>query len=639
MIDGNESKKVTILQTLTATHLTKTYGEKTLFEDISFLIREGDRIGLVGINGTGKTTLLNAITGTDSYDSGQVETPNQYAMSYLAQKPSFDTNLSIMAAIFAGDNPVFKTIQNYERVLAAYTQDPTNPKLQTQYEQADAQMTQQDAWTVDTDIKTILTQLHLTDLDQPINTLSGGQQKRVGLAQALIESPDLLILDEPTNHLDFDSIEWLEKRLAQYQGALLIVTHDRYFLDRVANQIFELDGGQLYSYNGNYEQFLTQKADRLEREQQAAHKQQQLYKQELTWMRAGAKARTTKQQARINRFNDLKANLTTGPDDSEVDIQMGQSQLGKKVLELKNASLKLGDRQILDDFSILVQANDRIGISGVNGAGKSSLLNVLAERLPLDSGELIVGETVNLGYYTQQNEDLDPNKRVIAYLQEAGEEVIGKNGDRISVTQLLEQFLFSRQMHGTLIGKLSGGEKRRLYLLKILMQQPNVLLLDEPTNDLDIGTLTILENYLENFNGTVITVSHDRYFLDQVADKLLIFEGAGKISTEVGLFSDYLAKQKATPTKSAPKAATASVEEAPVAKTKQKLTYAEQKEYEHIEADMEQLDEQIETIKAEMNANGADYGKLAEWQAQMDQLNQQLDEKMTRWEYLSEYAN
>lgn len=629
------------MQTLTATNLTKTYGEKTLFKDISFLIREGDRIGLVGINGTGKTTLLNALTGTDSYDSGQIETPNQYAMSYLAQKPVFDTNLSIMAAIFAGQNPVFKTIQNYERVLAAYTADPTNPKLQTQYEQADAQMTQQDAWTVDTDIKTILTQLHLTDLDQPINTLSGGQQKRVGLAQALIESPDLLILDEPTNHLDFDSIEWLEKRLAQYKGALLIVTHDRYFLDRVANQIFELDAGQLYTYTGNYEQFLTQKADRIEREQQAAHKQQQLYKQELTWMRAGAKARTTKQQARINRFNDLKGNLTTGPDTAEVDIQMGQSRLGKKVLELKDANLTLDAHPILKDFSLLVQANDRIGITGVNGAGKSSLLNVLAERIPLDSGELVVGETVNLGYYTQQNEDLDLDKRVIAYLQEAGEEVVGKNGDRISVTQLLEQFLFDRSTHGTLIKKLSGGEKRRLYLLKLLMQQPNVLLLDEPTNDLDIGTLTILENYLENFNGTVITVSHDRYFLDQVADKLLVLDGHGNITTEVGLFSDYLAKQKTATTKaSAPKPTPeVTVETVKEPAAKHKLTYNEQKEYAHIETDLEKLDEQIETIKTEMNQNGADYGKLAEWQAELDRLNQELDEKMARWDYLSEYAD
>lgn len=629
------------MQTLTATNLTKTYGEKTLFKDISFLIREGDQIGLVGINGTGKTTLLNALTGTDSYDSGQIETPNQYAMSYLAQKPVFDTNLSIMAAIFAGQNPVFKTIQNYERVLAAYTADPTNPKLQTQYEQADAQMTQQDAWTVDTDIKTILTQLHLTDLDQPINTLSGGQQKRVGLAQALIESPDLLILDEPTNHLDFDSIEWLEKRLAQYKGALLIVTHDRYFLDRVANQIFELDAGQLYTYTGNYEQFLTQKADRIEREQQAAHKQQQLYKQELTWMRAGAKARTTKQQARINRFNDLKGNLTTGPDTAEVDIQMGQSRLGKKVLELKNANLTLDAHPILKDFSLLVQANDRIGITGVNGAGKSSLLNVLAERIPLDSGELVVGETVNLGYYTQQNEDLDLDKRVIAYLQEAGEEVVGKNGDRISVTQLLEQFLFDRSTHGTLIKKLSGGEKRRLYLLKLLMQQPNVLLLDEPTNDLDIGTLTILENYLENFNGTVITVSHDRYFLDQVADKLLVLDGHGNITTEVGLFSDYLAKQKTATTKAtAPKPTPeVTVETVKEPAAKHKLTYNEQKEYAHIETDLEKLDEQIETIKTEMNQNGADYGKLAEWQAELDRLNQELDEKMARWDYLSEYAD
>ncbi|KRN29448.1 ABC transporter family protein [Lactobacillus selangorensis] len=631
------------MQTLTATDLTKTYGEKVLLDHVSFLIREGDRIGLIGTNGTGKTTLLNILAGEEPLDSGAITKPNDYRISYLKQQPELPADLSVMDAVITGDNPAFKTIKAYENVLQQYTAHPEDQKLMDRYMKLDEQMTQQDAWNVDTDVKTILTQLHITDLNQKIGQMSGGQQKRVGLAQVLIEQPDLLIMDEPTNHLDFDSIAWLEDYLAKYKGALLVVTHDRYFLDRVSNQIFELDHGNLGIFAGNYEQYVTEKAEQVQTASEEAHKQQQLYKQELAWMHAGAKARTTKQKGRINHFNELKKNLPKKEQTQSVEIEVGQTRLGKKVIELKDVTLNLGSHPILDDFSLLVQANDRIGITGENGAGKTSLLNVIAGKLPVDSGVVSIGETVNMAYYTQMSEEMNPDQRVIQYLQEAGEEVVSKNGTHISVTQLLEQFLFPRSMHGTLIRKLSGGEKRRLYLLKLLMQQPNVLLLDEPTNDLDIGTLTILENYLQQFNGTVITVSHDRYFLDKVADKLLIFDGNAQIERFSGRLTDYL--NQAAPssaskkTTSAPKEKTAHeapVEQKPAKKTKR--TYAEDLEYKKIEPEMEQLDQTIQNLKQQMAATaGTDYTKLGDLQQQIDTLNKQLDDKMNRWDYLSQF--
>lgn len=504
------------MQTLRIENLTKTYGDKTLFQDASFIINEHDRIGLIGTNGSGKTTFLNTISGFDPADSGELIAPNNYRISYLKQQPELDPEKTIMEAVFDGAAPVFQTIKHYEQALTAYSNDPENEKLQKRYDEAEAKMNQEDAWSADSDIKTILTQLHINDWHQKIKTLSGGQVKRVGLAQVLIQEPDLLILDEPTNHLDFDSIAWLENYLASYKGALLVVTHDRYFLDQIANQIIELSFGKLYFYTGNYQDFVDQKAKRVERELTAEHKQQQLYKKELAWMRTGAKARTTKQQARINSFNELKENLNKVQVDGKVDINLGQQRLGKKVLELKHASLNLDEHAILKDFDLLIQAGDRIGITGGNGAGKSSLLNVLAGKLALDSGKLITGETVKIAYYQQKTEDIPEDKRVISYLNDVAQTIVNKDGEHVSTTQLLEQFLFPRSMHGTLIKKLSGGEKRRLYLLKLLMMQPNVLILDEPTNDLDIGTLTVLEDYLDQFQGTVITVSHDRYFLSLI---------------------------------------------------------------------------------------------------------------------------
>lgn len=633
------------MQTLRVEHLTKTYGEKTLFKDANFIINEHDRIGLIGTNGSGKTTLLNAIAGIDPADSGEFVMPNDYRIGYLKQIPDLDETKTIMDAVFDGAAPVFQTIRQYEDAVAKYAEHPEDEKLQRRYDQAEKKMNQEDAWNADSEVKTILTQLQIKDLNQKIGTLSGGQKKRVGLAQVLIQAPDLLILDEPTNHLDFDSISWLEKYLASYKGALLVVTHDRYFLDQVATQIMELSFGTLYAYEGNYEDYVRQKAERVERELVQEHKTQQLYKKELAWMRTGAKARTTKQQARINHFNELQKSVDHKVQvDQDVQINLGSKRLGKKVLELKDASAKLGSHQIIKDFNMMINAGDRIGITGLNGAGKSSLLNILADKIPLDQGELITGETVRIAYYQQQTEPIPDDKRMINYLNEVGQSVVNKDGERISTTQLLEQFLFPRFMHGTLIRKLSGGEKRRLYLLKLLMQQPNVLLLDEPTNDLDIGTLTVLEDYLDNFDGTVITVSHDRYFLDKVADQLYIFEGNAKIDRYSGKFTDYLANVQSSSKKKAVKASKKNDEAQPrkadAPKEKTKLTYAERLEYEKLEKEINALDEKRSELQREMeNTPGTDYTKLGDLQREIDKLDEKSMAKMERWEELAQYID
>jgi len=628
-----------------ATNLKSIYGEKTLLDGVSFLIETGDRVGIVGVNGAGKTTLLNAISGINPADSGSLETPNDYTIGYLTQNPVLDEDKLVMDAIFAGAQPVFQLIRDYEAALDEYANNPTDDKILNRYTKLEEKMTQEDAWLAESEVKTILTQLHLPNLNLPVSALSGGQRKRVGLAQVLIQAPDLLLLDEPTNHLDFDSIEWLEKYLSNYRGAVVTVTHDRYFLDNVANRVFELSFGKLYEYTGNYQEYVLAKAERVEAAKIADHKSAQLYKQELAWMRTSARARSTKQKARENRFAEVEAKQGTLQVDSDVEVNLGQARLGKKVINIVDADLKFKNRVILDHFNELIQANQRIGITGPNGTGKSTLLNAIAGKIKLDAGELEVGETVRMAYYTQQTEPIPEDQRVIAYLSEVAEEVTNKDGAKVSVAELLEQFLFPSFMHGTLIRKLSGGEKRRLFLLKLLLQQPNVLLLDEPTNDLDIGTLTVLEDYLKHFAGTVITVSHDRYFLDKVANHLLIFHGQGKIERYEGLFSGYL-EQHGAPTlidNQEKQVHTAKVEQSQPIPTKEdiskkKLTYAEQKEFAGIEDEIAQLENQVGQITNEMNENGADFGKLADLQVQLDQTNLQLENKMDRWAELSERA-
>lgn len=628
------------MKELRVENLTRTYGEKVLLNEVDFSIMEGDRIGLIGVNGSGKTSLLNTLTGRDKAEKGSIHKPKDYRIGYLMQDPELDGDKSVFDAVFQGETPILKAVREYEKALEQLNKDPMNETYQHQFSKAEQVMTQEDAWIADTNAKIILTQLGVTQLNQLVSTLSGGQRKRVGLAQVLIQAPDLLILDEPTNHLDFETISWLENYLSQYKGALLLVTHDRYFLDRVVNRIIELSHGDLHFYKGNYMQYVEERAIRQEAAVQAEHKRNQLYKKELAWMRTGAKARTTKQQARIDRFQDLEDNLNQVKLDGQVEVNLEGSRLGKRVYELKDANLTIEQKTILKDFNLLVQSNDRIGIMGKNGTGKSSLLNILAGRREIDSGVYTVGETVRMAYFTQEIEDMDPTKRVIAYLQEVGEEVSTSAGERISVTNLLEQFLFERYTHGTQIGKLSGGEKKRLYLLKLLMQQPNVLLLDEPTNDLDIATLTVLEDYIETFPGAVIAVSHDRYFLDKIGDKMLIFEGEGNIHIHYGSSTSYLEKEQSADQSIKSTKTKVSAKETEEAKPKEKvkLTYMEQKEWDTIENDIAELEETIDSIQEEMNQTGNDFALLQELQEKLTVKEIELVNKMERWEYLASFT-
>ncbi|MGO2101006.1 ABC-F family ATP-binding cassette domain-containing protein [Vagococcus salmoninarum] len=626
------------MKELRVDHIKKTYGDKTLFDDISFLIHTKDKVGLIGVNGTGKTSLLNILAGKDNGDSGEMKTPQDYHISYLSQDSTLPDELTVAEAVFQGDSPILQAVREYEEALVNLASDGSNQQYQQAYTKAEEKMNKEDAWLADTNAKTVLHQLGISDISRQIKELSGGQKKRVGLAQVLIQEPDLLLLDEPTNHLDYQAIEWLESYLSQYTGALVMVTHDRYFLDKVTNRIFELAFGKLHEYKGNYQTYLLAKAEREETEKAQEHKRKQLYKQELAWMRAGVKARGTKQQARINRFNDLQGDLNQIGENDDIDITIGSQRLGKKVMTVEHGNFEIESKTILKDFNLLVQGRDRIGITGENGAGKSTLLNILAGRLQLASGLYEIGETVKLAYYTQENEDMDPNMRMIQYLQEAAELVKQADGSTISIAEMLERFLFPRASHGTIIGKLSGGEKRRLFLLKLLISQPNVLLLDEPTNDLDIDTLTVLEDYLEHFNGAVISVSHDRYFLDKTVEKLLVFQGNGKIIEYFGTMSDYLADSKAeekkqvTATKSAVKESEPKIE-----KAKQKLTYAEKQEWDKIESEIEGLETKITTLTEEMNHQGSDFTKLQDLQKAISESEAQLEYKMERWEYLSEF--
>lgn len=621
--------------------LNKTYGEKTLFCDLNFMIHEKDRIGLIGINGTGKSSLLKIIAGIESGDGdlNPLEYAKDYRIAYLAQESDFAGDQTVLQAVFESDSLKVQVVKEYEQALQQLTEDGTNEQAQKRFVKAEAAMNEQDAWQTDTNAKIILQKLGIQQLNEPIKNLSGGQQKRVGLAQVLIDEPDLLLLDEPTNHLDYDAITWLENYLKNYQGSLLMVTHDRYFLDRVTNWIFELADGELQEFNGNYENYLAAKAERERINAEAEQKKKQLYKQELAWMRAGAKARTTKQQARINRFEDLKESMGQNKGDDQVSIEIATKRLGKKVVELKKANYAFENKVIVKDFDLLIQARERIGITGENGAGKSTLLNIIAGKIPLQSGILAIGETVRMAYYTQQNDAMDPNQRMISYLQEVAEMVKKNDGTTVSVTEMLERFLFPRHTHGTPIGKLSGGEKRRLFLLKLLMSQPNVLLLDEPTNDLDIATLTVLEDYLDTFAGAVLTVSHDRYFLDKVAEKLLIFNGNGNITSYFGSITDYLANSlEEDMLPNATKKVSVETTHTKEAAIKKKLTYMEQKEWETIEEDITALEEKIAALTEEMNHQGADFTKLQELQKQISSSEKNLEDKMQRWEYLSEFV-
>uniref|UniRef100_UPI00359CB52E ABC-F family ATP-binding cassette domain-containing protein n=1 Tax=Lactococcus garvieae TaxID=1363 RepID=UPI00359CB52E len=606
--------------------LTKSVGDKTLFDKISFIIHDLDRIGLLGTNGTGKTTLLNTIAGIQGFD-GDVSPfthPQDYKITYLTQEPDFDDTASIMDTVLDDSLPQMKAIKRYEAALL-------NIEDLSKFERAQSDMDALNAWQVEADVKTVLTKLKLPDFSSKIGSLSGGQKRRVQLAQALVNPSDLLLLDEPTNHLDVDTIAWLQNYLKNSKRTVLFVTHDRYFLDNVATRIFELDKSKLKEYQGNYQDYLAQRAEAEEREAASLHKNQQLYKSELAWIRKSPQARATKQQARIDRFESLKEDVRTDKDLGDVDISLATTRLGKKVINFEDAAFAFPDRPIFSDLNWIVQNKSRVGIVGDNGVGKSTLLNIIAGELELTSGTMDIGETVKIGYFSQEIRGLEEDKRIINFLEEVASASQNTSGETISIVNLLEQFLFPRSTHGTLIRKLSGGEKKRLYLLKILLTQPNVLLLDEPTNDLDIATLTVLEDFLAKFPGAVITVSHDRYFQDKVSNELLAFED-GKINHLFGAYSDYLATRVAAPAEVAtPKADTRVREE-----TKPRMTWAEKQEWATIEDDIAKLEARIEEIDTEMNENGSDAGMLSTLQKELDQVTTEFETKYERWEMLSE---
>lgn len=624
------------MKMITIENLSKTYGEKELFQDISFTIAEKERVGLIGVNGTGKSSLLKIVAGVDMPDSGEIVMPKDYKISYSSQSPSLNEELTVLDQVFEGDAPVLRVVKEYEKALLDLEANPNQSNIQEALFEIQRKMDAIDGWDVGTNAKTILTKLGITDFNKKVAELSGGQKKRVSLAQVLIREADLLILDEPTNHLDYESVKWLEEYLSRYSGALLLVTHDRYFLDRVTNRMFELEGGKLYSYKGNYAAFLEAKAVREENEAATLEKQRNLYRRELEWIRRGAKARTTKQKARIGRFESLDNQISSVKSTDKLDISLSGSRLGKQVFELKDAYKSYGSQVILKDFDLLVKPGDRIGIVGKNGTGKSTLLNTLAGRLPLDSGEFIMGQTVKIAYYTQENEDMDENKRMIEYLKETAQVVSTSDGKTISAAQMLERFLFPPYTHGTPIRKLSGGEKRRLYLLKILMTEPNVLLLDEPTNDLDTQTLTVLEDYLEEFPGVVITVSHDRYFLDKVAEQLLILNGDGKIDSFYGNYTELLESQSNKP-EVKQTVQTEKVFEAEKPK-KKKMTYKEKMEWETIDGSISKVEDRLKGISEEMATTGSDFEKAQSLMNEENELNEQLEHLIERWSYLSELA-
>lgn len=614
-------------------NLYKTYGEKVLFDHISFTIAEKQRIGLIGVNGTGKSTLLKVIAGIESADSGEMTHSNSIRIEYLPQQPELTEGLSILEQIYFGDAPIMQVMREYELALSELEKDPENESKLKQLMNMQQKMDQQDAWEANTVAKTVLTKLGITDFQKPVTHLSGGQKKRVAIAKALIQPADILILDEPTNHLDNETIEWLEGFLAQYRGSIVLITHDRYFLNRVTNQIFELDQGQLYTYSGNYEVFLEKKAERELNAENAEEKRQNLLRRELAWLRRGAKARTTKQKARIGRVEELQEQK--GPQaKQDLDFAIGSNRLGKKVLELEDISKAYDGRQLIKDFSYLVNPGERLGIIGPNGTGKSTLLNIMAGRIKPDEGTLEVGTTVKIGFYTQEQEEMDENLRVVEYIKETAEVVYTIDNQVITAEQMLERFLFPRSAQWTYIRKLSGGERRRLYLLKVLMEEPNVLFLDEPTNDLDTQTLSVLEDYLDQFPGVVLTVSHDRYFLDRVVDHLLAFENNGHITRFQGSYSEYMEEKKLQEMmkeKEAP-----SSEKVVYKKDKKKrLSYKEQQEWEQIEDKIADLEERKTQLEQEIAAAGSDIGKVTELYKEQEQVENKLEETMERWEELS----
>jgi len=622
---------------ITLENISKSYSEKVLLNNINLSISEGDKIGLIGLNGAGKSTLLKILAGREEFFDGNIIKGKNVRIEYLAQNTEYSEDDTILEQIFKGDSREMKLLMEYEDLLEKIKE---NSYLSDKLIELQSQIDTMNLWDLESNAKTILTKLGIKDFNKKMGELSGGQRKRVFLASSLIAPCDLLVLDEPTNHLDSDSIEWLEEYLNNRKGSLIMITHDRYFLDRVTNRIIELDRGELHSYNGNYSKYLEKKAERLQIEASREEKRQKLILKELKWVRRGAKARTTKQKARLQRFEELVKEEYTEIN-TEIDIPFIGKRLGKKIIEINNISKKYEDNIIINDFSYIFTKEDRIGIVGPNGVGKTTLVNLITNKIMPDSGTIEIGDTVQIGLFSQDDTEMDLNMRAIDYIKEVAEYIPTEKGEYITASQLAERFLFDGTMQYTPIGKLSGGERRRLHLLRVLMSSPNLLIFDEPTNDLDIETLKILEDFLDEYLGVVIIVSHDRYFLDRLCNKILAYEGKGCIREYVGNYSDYLiAKERFI---IQPKEDDKTVKKEKTKKngdnkraSKPKFSYKEQKEFETIYFDIEDLEKNIEEIDKKMNENSSNYGLLNELLAEKEELEEKLLYKYERLEYLEE---
>lgn len=621
---------------ITVENISKNFGEKKLFEEVTLTLLDTDKIGIIGINGTGKSTLLKVIAGVIPSDTGSVQRVGNARIMYLSQEPDFNEELTVLDQVFSGDIEELRTLRAYEEALRKTEKDPLNKKFQEELIKLTGKMDALDTWSLESEAKTILTKLGITEFDKKIGELSGGQKKRVAMATSLITPSDLLILDEPTNHIDNDTVAWLEGYLKDRRGALLMVTHDRYFLERVTNRILEIDRGSVYSYPVNYSKFLEMKAMRQGLQEVADRKRKKLLESELAWIRKGAKARTTKQKARIDRFEDLK-NQEAYTEGSDVEIKTVSSRLGKKIIEISSISKAYEDLILMKDFSYNVLKDDRIGIIGENGIGKSTFLKMIAGLIDPDSGNIEIGETVKIAYLSQEYTIMDEEMRVIEFIKEAAE-IIDTEDGKVTASQMLETFLFPPEEQWTKISRLSGGEKRRLMLLRILMEKPNVILLDEPTNDLDIATLSVLEDYLESFPGAVITVSHDRYFLDRVAEKIFSFEGDGRVQILFGNYSDYEEKKALEDKEEESKKDKASTAKPRSKEKSRKFSYKEQREFEGIDARIADLEQKMEDVDGKIEKFATDFEKLNRLMEEKNGIEKELEEAMERWTYLNELA-
>lgn len=625
---------------LSAENLSYSYGDRLLFENITFNVEEGDKYGIIGVNGTGKSTLLRMLANREAGE-GRLTIPGGVVLEYLPQDPPFEPEATVLEQVFKGDSPLMQLLRAYETAVEQAAAEPESSKAQKQLLALQQQMDDQYAWQLESEAKVVLTQLGITNLQQKMGELSGGQRKRVALAGVLVRPADLLILDEPTNHMDNATVAWLEQKLLARKGALLMVTHDRYFFDRVVNRTLEIDGGKGYVYVGNYSLFLQKREERRIAEASAAQKLRNIYRRELAWISRGAEARRTKKKDRVERFAQIEAEVKNVKTEASLEMSSVSSRLGKTIIELEDIGMVWDGKDYIKDFSYILLRNDRIGIVGPNGAGKSTLMDIIAGRLQPTSGTMRVGQTVKIGYFAQHSEFPDSKMRVLEYIKEANNYIETADGQRISAAQMLERFLFPPELQWVSVSKLSGGEKRRLYLLRVLMTAPNVLLLDEPTNDLDIPTLSVLEDYLDSFAGAVIAVSHDRYFLDRFAQKIFALEEDGRIKPYIGGYTDYaeaLAQEQAeaAPALKAKKPAENKRQEEKPAK--KKMSYGERRELEQLDQEIGRSEAELKMLGLEINHCGSDFVRLTELTKQQEALQQKLETMVERWAYLSELA-